>query len=96
MFDAQIILVGVWRFEMRVNNRRASIEACESAEGVQEIYVVVQRLAKRIGGAGRAKRIAKESVSGRSCCRHIGFVNANVGGCGERSLPVELEVVFGL
>jgi len=96
MFDAQIILVRVRRFQMGVNNRCVCIEAREGPERIQEIYAMVQRLAKRIGGAGRSKRITQERVSSGGRGRHIRFVNTDIGGGVEWCLTIELEVVLGL
>jgi hypothetical protein len=96
VFDAQIVLVGVRRFEIRVYDRRASIEAREGPEGIQEIYIVVERLAKGVGSACRPKWIAQECVPRGSSRGYIRFVDADVGGCVERCLTVELKVVLCL
>src|SRR6202167_5436317 len=56
---------------------------------------MVERLVKRVSRAGRPKRIAQEIVPSGGCRRYIRFVNANIGGCVEWCLAVELKVVLG-
>src|ERR1700733_13061613 len=96
MFDTQVVLVRVGRLEIRVNDRCPRIEAREGSEGIQEIYIVVERLAKRVGGACRPEWITQECVSRGRCCGYVRFVDANIGGCVEGCLTVELEVVLCL
>src|ERR1700744_4806245 len=91
MFDTQVVLVRVGRLEIRVNDRCPRIEAREGSEGIQEIYVVVERLTKRDGGACRPEWITQECVSRGRCCGYVRFVDANIGGCVGRGLTVELE-----
>src|SRR5579862_5140950 len=81
---------------MRVNDRCARIEAREGPKGIQEIYVVVEGLAKGIGGACRPKWSTQKCVPGGGSGGYIGFVDADVGGCVERCLTVELKVVLSL
>src|SRR5580700_6490373 len=96
MLDAQIVLIGVWRLQMRVHDGCARVEARKRSKSIRKVYVMVDSgRQKGVRIPRRTKRTALESVA-RGCCRAGWRRKVEPGRAREGDLPIKLEIVFSL
>src|SRR5262249_5875367 len=95
MLDAEIVLVGVRRAQVRIDEENAGTSECPDV--VYETDVVIHRFRRKwIGGPKGTEGITQKCIVRGCGSRKITLGIKKIGGRSEWELPVELEVVLGL